>query len=233
MTSRSRRGRPRLLAVLAVLACAPADAADEWPGLRGPNHDGSAGRGSRFAAGPGAPVVRWRTKIGSGYSGVAVSGGRLATLFADGGTDVLAAFDAASGKELWRIPHRAHLQGPQRFLRRPPVHARHRGRARVRARRGRAARRRGPGHGARALAGGSPRARGSGQAGARLRVVAARRGRRAGPAGRRAGPRHRRLRPRHRRAPVERGRRRRPIPGAGGRARRGGATSWSRSATRG
>ena len=104
MTSRSRRARPLLLAVLAVLACAPADAADEWPGLRGPNHDGSAGRGSRFAAGPGAPVVRWRTKIGSGYSGVAVSGGRLATLFADGGTDVLAAFDAASGKELWRIP---------------------------------------------------------------------------------------------------------------------------------
>jgi enterochelin esterase-like enzyme/outer membrane protein assembly factor BamB len=97
-------GLPIARAVLFVMAGATAGLADDWPGLRGPNHDGSAGRGSRFGAGSGAPVVRWRTRIGSGYSGVAVSGGRVATLFADGGKDVLAAFDAASGKELWRIP---------------------------------------------------------------------------------------------------------------------------------
>jgi enterochelin esterase-like enzyme/outer membrane protein assembly factor BamB len=91
-----------LLAALCLALSSPG-AAGEWPGLRGPNHDGSARRGSRFGAGPGAPVVRWRVRLGSGYAGVAVSGGRAVTMFSDGGDDVLAAFDEASGKELWRI----------------------------------------------------------------------------------------------------------------------------------
>ena len=103
MAERSGHARLPLVAVFLGIACAAPAAADEWPGLRGPNHDGSARRGSRFGAGPGAPVVRWRARLGSGYSGVAVSGGRAVTMFSDGGDDVLAAFDEASGKELWRI----------------------------------------------------------------------------------------------------------------------------------
>ncbi len=103
MAERSGHARLPLVAVFLGIVCAAPAAADEWPSLRGPNHDGSAHRGSRFAAGPGAPVVRWRARLGSGYSGVAVSGGRAVTMFSDGGDDVLAAFDEASGKELWRI----------------------------------------------------------------------------------------------------------------------------------
>jgi enterochelin esterase-like enzyme/outer membrane protein assembly factor BamB len=103
MANRSGHARLRLVVVFFGIACAAPAAADEWPGLRGPNHDGSARRGSRFGAGPGTPVVRWRARLGSGYSGVAVSGGRAVTMFSDGGDDVLAAFDEASGKELWRI----------------------------------------------------------------------------------------------------------------------------------
>src|SRR5688572_9465483 len=98
-----RPGRLASVAAFLGLACTAPASADEWPGLRGPNHDGSAARGSRFGAGSGAPVVRWRAGLGSGYSGVAVSGGRAVTMFADGGDDVLAAFDAATGRELWRI----------------------------------------------------------------------------------------------------------------------------------
>jgi outer membrane protein assembly factor BamB len=92
-----------LVAALCCLALSSLAAAGEWPGLRGPNHDGSAGRDSRFASGPGAPVVVWRAPLGSGYSGVAVSGGRAVTLFADEKSDILAAFDAATGEEAWRI----------------------------------------------------------------------------------------------------------------------------------
>ncbi len=103
MAERSGHARLPLVAVFLGIACAAPATADEWPGLRGPNYDGSARRGSRFGAGPGAPVVRWRARLGSGYSGVAVSGGRAVTMFSDGGDDVLAAFDEASGKELWRI----------------------------------------------------------------------------------------------------------------------------------
>ncbi len=103
MAGKSGYARLPLVAVFLGIACAAPAAADEWPGLRGPNYDGSARRGSRFGAGPGAPVVRWRARLGSGYSGIAVSGGRAVTMFSDGGDDVLAAFDEASGKELWRI----------------------------------------------------------------------------------------------------------------------------------
>jgi hypothetical protein len=92
-----------LVAALWCLALSAASPADEWPGLRGPHHDGSAARETRFASGPGAPVLRWRVPLGAGYSGVAVSGGRAVTMFADATNDILAAFDVATGKETWRI----------------------------------------------------------------------------------------------------------------------------------
>jgi outer membrane protein assembly factor BamB len=103
MTEGSRRIRTALVAIFLAIACAAPATADDWPGLRGPNHDGSARHGSRFGAGSGALVVRWRARLGSGYSGVAVSGGRAVTMFSDGNDDVLAAFDGTSGKEIWRI----------------------------------------------------------------------------------------------------------------------------------
>jgi outer membrane protein assembly factor BamB/enterochelin esterase-like enzyme len=94
------------LAVLATVALlhGRAQGDDEWPGLRGPHHDGSAARGSRFATDAGELAVRWRTPLGSGYSGVAVARGRAVTMFTDGAQDVLAAFDAASGRPAWRVP---------------------------------------------------------------------------------------------------------------------------------
>jgi enterochelin esterase-like enzyme/outer membrane protein assembly factor BamB len=104
MARMSGRARLPLVVVLCAVACTAPAVADEWPDLRGPNHDGSARRGARFGAGPGTPAVRWRARLGSGYSGVAVSGGRAVTMFSDGRNDVLAAFDGASGKQLWRIP---------------------------------------------------------------------------------------------------------------------------------
>ena len=94
---------PSLLAALFAFALSSAAGAGDWRGLRGPNHDGSAGRDSRFASGAGAPVLRWRAPLGSGYSAVAVAGDRAVTLFADDKSDLLAGFDASTGKESWRI----------------------------------------------------------------------------------------------------------------------------------
>lgn len=92
------------VAAFASLAAGTAGfAADDWPGLRGPNQDGSAARGSQFGSGEGAMAVTWRARLGPGYSGVAVSGGRAVTMFSDGERDVLAAFDAVTGKEAWRV----------------------------------------------------------------------------------------------------------------------------------
>jgi enterochelin esterase-like enzyme/outer membrane protein assembly factor BamB len=86
-----------------VLILAGGAAAGDWPGLRGPTHDGRAAADSAFAGRDGSLAVRWRARLGSGYSGVAVADGRAVTLFSDGSRDVLAAFDVATGEEAWRV----------------------------------------------------------------------------------------------------------------------------------
>jgi enterochelin esterase-like enzyme/outer membrane protein assembly factor BamB len=102
MPTVSHRQACRLL--MAVLLQAGSVAAGEWPGLRGPTHDGRAASDSAFGGAAGQLAVRWRARLGSGYSGVAVADGRAVTLFSDGSRDVLAAFDAATGREAWRVP---------------------------------------------------------------------------------------------------------------------------------
>ena len=79
----------------------PAEAAD-WPGYRGPGHDNRVAAAGAFAERDVGLRVAWRSVLGSGYSGVAVVGGRAVTLFAAGEHDIVAAFDIASGEELWR-----------------------------------------------------------------------------------------------------------------------------------
>ena len=46
--------------------------------------------------------VAWKTAIGPGYSGVTIVNGKAITMFSDGSHDFAAAFDATSGKEIWR-----------------------------------------------------------------------------------------------------------------------------------
>jgi enterochelin esterase-like enzyme/outer membrane protein assembly factor BamB len=84
---------------------APTRASRDWPTLRGPSHDASA-HGSGVFDGLSAPglAVQWTARAGSGYSGVTVVGGRAFTAFAGDADDVVAAFDAATGRELWRAP---------------------------------------------------------------------------------------------------------------------------------
>lgn len=113
--------RTRLVVMVGALAlmgaasapAAPARETRDWPGLRGPRHDATVDGSGLFdrVAAPGLAVA-WDVAGGAGYSGVAVVGGRAFTAFAAGASDVVAAFDAASGRELWRTPlgptHRGH-----------------------------------------------------------------------------------------------------------------------------
>lgn len=94
----------------AVLACvavsaAPTRGSRDWPGLRGPGHDASVSGSGVFdgVASPGLAIA-WTAGAGSGYSGVVVASGRAFTAFAAGADDVVAAFDAATGRALWRVP---------------------------------------------------------------------------------------------------------------------------------
>ncbi len=89
-----------LVASCALSGVAVADSPD-WPSLRGPRHDGAAQATLDASEGAGFAVA-WRAALGAGYSSVAVAEGRAVTLFSDGQNDVAVAFDARTGKELWR-----------------------------------------------------------------------------------------------------------------------------------
>ena len=80
-------------------------AADDWPQWRGKNRDGiGADKGLMKAWPQGGPPLAWKVQgAGEGYSSFAVSGGKIFTLGARGGTEYVMAFDEATGKKLWEV----------------------------------------------------------------------------------------------------------------------------------
>jgi outer membrane protein assembly factor BamB len=76
---------------------------DDWSQWRGKNRDGiSAERGLLKQWPAGGPKLAWTVKgAGEGYSSFAVSGGKVYTLGARGGTEYVMAFDEGSGRKLW------------------------------------------------------------------------------------------------------------------------------------
>jgi outer membrane protein assembly factor BamB len=91
-------------AIVAVAFGCPAVAAD-WPQWLGPKRDGA----SAEAVEPwkDAPKAVWRAKVGPGFASPVVSGGRvfIHARVAGKEQEELIAFDANTGKELWRTPY--------------------------------------------------------------------------------------------------------------------------------
>lgn len=84
-------------------------AAADWPQFRGPNRDGISPEAGVLKSWPGGgPRVFWKIPLGEGFSQVAAVKGRLYVFYgsksdeAEGGDEVAAALDAATGKQLWR-----------------------------------------------------------------------------------------------------------------------------------
>lgn len=106
----SRSGR--LLIVLALLAettlfqatLLPA-AETAWPQFLGPQRNGISTETGLVDTFPTAgPKQLWRVDGGVGMAGLVVDGGRLMTMIQADGRQQVAAFDAESGKPLWRTP---------------------------------------------------------------------------------------------------------------------------------
>ena len=82
---------------------ATAQAAD-WPQFRGPKGDGRAEQATLSLPWPAeGPAELWSVPLGGGYSGIAAVGDKLYTLMSSGSDELLVAFDATDGKELWRL----------------------------------------------------------------------------------------------------------------------------------
>ena len=96
--------RPSSLVIFLLAALtAFAVRADDWPVFRGPNHNGiSPEKGWSTNWPPAGPKVLWRANVGLGFSSFTVAGGRAYTMGNAAGQDSVSAFDAATGKVLWR-----------------------------------------------------------------------------------------------------------------------------------
>jgi outer membrane protein assembly factor BamB len=93
--------------VLIASSCllAGAAAAADWPQFRGPNQNGISPEPGALKSWPAdGPKVLWKVPLGDGYSQVVVSNGRLFTLAGQGNQDYAVALDAATGRQLWRVP---------------------------------------------------------------------------------------------------------------------------------
>ncbi len=94
------------IGALSLVAATLLPAAD-WPHFRGINRDGVSTESKLLASWPEkGPRELWRRPIGEGYSAISIAGGRLYTMYAgeqEGEpAEFAAAFDPATGDELWR-----------------------------------------------------------------------------------------------------------------------------------
>jgi len=95
--------------------------AQDWPQFLGPNRNGSTSVTNLAAQWPkdGPPVV-WQRKVGQGFAGPVVSGGRLILIHRTGDKEIVECVDAKSGSELWKgdyptsyVDQMGHEPGPR------------------------------------------------------------------------------------------------------------------------
>jgi outer membrane protein assembly factor BamB len=78
----------------------------DWPGFRGPFRNGISTESGWRKEWPAEGLKRlWSAEVGLGYSAVAVAGGRAYTLGNRDGRETVYAFDAATGRELWKYSY--------------------------------------------------------------------------------------------------------------------------------
>lgn len=82
-------------------------ASRDWTQWRGPNRDGSATTLAVPKAWPEQLSMKWKVEVGIGYSTPIVVGNRVYQFSRRAENEVLAAFDADTGKELWQASYAA------------------------------------------------------------------------------------------------------------------------------
>ena len=79
--------------------------AADWPHWLGPNYNGSSPETGLLVDWPSeGPKVLWKVPGGEGYSAIAIADKRAITMAQRDKQEWVLAFDAATGKELWKTP---------------------------------------------------------------------------------------------------------------------------------
>jgi outer membrane protein assembly factor BamB len=104
-----RKGVLTVVAVAATWAMASAAWGEDWPQYAGPTRDNcSAATGLARSWPDGGPKVLWTVKLGIGYGGAAIQGGKVYVLDRpDARNDCLRVLDLASGAEEWAYSYPA------------------------------------------------------------------------------------------------------------------------------
>ena len=98
-----RRVRLGLVLLIFCVIEAAAQSGGDWPQWRGPNRDGISKETGLLKQWPaeGPPLVWKASAAGTGYSSLAIAGGRIYTMGVRGEREYVIAFDGGTGKEIW------------------------------------------------------------------------------------------------------------------------------------
>jgi outer membrane protein assembly factor BamB len=103
--------RAVLCFVIGLSSLARSIFADDWPRWRGPELNGISKETNWSLSWPvEGPKQLWKRSVGTGFSSVAVAQGQLFTLGNKNETDTVYAFDAETGKEIWKHSYPCALE---------------------------------------------------------------------------------------------------------------------------
>ena len=113
----------RILTTLLILFTLSTTITAQWEQWRGPSRDGVAASFTPPAAWPAQLTKKWQATVGLGHSSPVVSGNRIVVHTRQAEREIVAAYDLASGKQLWQdgvdVPYRmnpaatGHGPGPK------------------------------------------------------------------------------------------------------------------------
>jgi len=93
----------RIIALACAIIINAPLCADDWPQFLGPRRDGTSSEKGLLDAFPkDGPKLIWQRDVGEGYSGPAISNGKLVLFHRVGNDEVIEGLDAATGKAMWK-----------------------------------------------------------------------------------------------------------------------------------